>query len=327
MRRSTLATSVLIAVLLAGCATADPDSTPQLELASMTYAVPLTIAAAPAYVAADQGYWEDLGLDVELQLYNSGREALDVLLAGSAQVMSVSETPPLRAVLGGQDIRWIATVTDHRETKLTVRTDRIGDDFDLAGHRIGTVAGTNSDYYLSRWLDANHLTSEDVEIIALDPPSLVQAFLQGDVDAMFAWEPHNYNAYSQLGHLAASAPTTLYEGRHSIIMDRQFTTSHPDEARLLLEGFRLAEKFIAEHPAEAKAIVAKATGVDPEVLEQLWGEYNFRIGLDDRLLAILQDEAEWIVASEGGEVPELASFIDAKALRAVDPALVDSIHR
>lgn len=322
MRRLSFALIALTSALLAGCASQTPPQA--TALTAVTYAVPLTIAAAPAYVAADQDYWGELGLKVELEMYNSGREALDVLLAGSAQVMSVSETPPLRAAMGGQDIRWIATVADHNEAKLTVRADRISDDFDLSGHRIGTVAGTNSDYYLSRWLDANDLTTQDLEIVALDPPSLVQAFIQGDIDAMFAWEPHNYNAYSELGANAMSAPTELYEGRHSIIVNANFPQSHPGEARLLLQGLQRAEVFISEHPAEARAIVSEATGMDEDVLEQLWTEYEFRIGLDAGLLTILQDEAEWIAASEGGTVPELISFIDPSSLRAVDPGLVDS---
>ncbi len=60
---------------------------------TITYAMPVTFAAIPAYVAAEKGFWADEGLNVKVQMFSAGRLALDALLSGNAQVMSVSETP------------------------------------------------------------------------------------------------------------------------------------------------------------------------------------------------------------------------------------------
>ena len=50
-------------------------------------------SAIPVYVAAEKGFWADEGLNVKVRMFSAGRLALDALLSGNAQVMSVSETP------------------------------------------------------------------------------------------------------------------------------------------------------------------------------------------------------------------------------------------
>ena len=46
------------------------------------------------------------------------------LLSGHAQVMSVSETPLVQAILQGHSIYIVSTVTGHQETKFVGRRDR-----------------------------------------------------------------------------------------------------------------------------------------------------------------------------------------------------------
>src|SRR6202007_2678378 len=88
----------------------------------ITYAMPITVAAIPAYVALDKGFWAAEGLDVDAKMVSAGRLALDALLAKNAQVMSVSETPLVHAIVQGNKIFIVATVGEHKETKLIVRT-------------------------------------------------------------------------------------------------------------------------------------------------------------------------------------------------------------
>ena len=87
----------------------------------ITYAMPITVAAIPAYVALEKGFWKEEGLDVQAQMFPSGRQALDALLSKSAEVMSVSETPLMHAILQGNKIYIVTTVTQHQEVKLIAR--------------------------------------------------------------------------------------------------------------------------------------------------------------------------------------------------------------
>lgn len=290
---------------------------------TVRYAVPLTIAAAPAYVAEEKGFWKDAGVDVKVTYFDSGREALDALLSNNAEFMSVSETPPLRAYMSGQDIKIFTTTTEHREAKLTVRTDRVTQPNDVKGKKIGTVAGTNSDYYMYRWLEDQGIGSNEVEIIQLDPPALSQAFVQGNIDVMFAWEPHNFNAYSKIAEKSKSWPTELYSGRHTVVMNSSYLNSNTAVAERIIKGFLLAEDFIKNNPEESKRIVREATGISSEALNNLWGEYTYKIQLDNEFKTILTDEADWIKKTGNNSTNvNAANIVDSRALRSAEPRRV-----
>jgi NitT/TauT family transport system substrate-binding protein len=252
-----IVTVLLIIVVVAAIATRADQSRELTGTPSVRYAAPLTIAAAPVYVAAELGLWDDEGIDVSVTYFDSGRKALDALLSNNAEVMSVSETPPLRAFLSGQKIKIITTVTDHKEAKITVRTDRISTPQDIKGKKIGTVAGTNSDYYMYRWLEANNIDKVDVDIIPLDAGALSQAFVQGEIDVMFAWEPFNYNAISKIPTLAESWPTKLYSGRHTVVVNDNYLKANPKIAEAVIRGFIKAENYIKTNPNEAKKLLRK----------------------------------------------------------------------
>lgn len=271
------------------------------------------------YVADAKGLWKEEGLEVDVTYFDSGRKALDALLANNAEVMSVSETPPLRAFLSGSEIKIVATVGEHREAKMTVRTEKIRRAENLKGKRIGTVSGTNSDYYMYRWLEQNNISQNEVEIIQLDAAALSQAFVQGDIDAMFAWEPYNYNAASKLPNLAESWSTEIYSGRHTVVMNNDYASQKPEVAESLIKGFIRAQEYIKNNPEEAKRILMDRTKISEDTLNGLWEEYIYKVQLDDGFLDIIQDQASWITTSQDLKPnKDAARLIDPSYMLAVD---------
>lgn len=300
-------------------------TTTQSDQTTVRYAAPLTIAAAPVYVAAAQGFWAEEDLDVQVTYFDSGRKALDALLSNDAEVMSVSETPPLRAYLAGSKINTITTVAEHKEAKMTINKDKVNTAEDIKGKKIGTVAGTNSDYYMYRWLEAHDIKTDEVEIIQLDAAALSQAFVQGDVDVMFAWEPYNYNASSKVPNTSESWPTELYSGRHTINMNTAYLGENPEVAKKIIKGFIKAEEYIKNNPEEAKRIVMERTNVSEDALNALWSEYTYKVQLDDQFSTILEEEADWISSSDNSDSTiDPTKMIDTTFLSAVDAGRVGS---
>ncbi|MCA1625967.1 MAG: ABC transporter substrate-binding protein [Acidobacteria bacterium] len=246
---------LITSTLVVSCLRTD-NTTPKI-----TYAMPITVAAIPSYVALEKGFWKEEGLDVQAQMFSSGRQALDALLAKNAEVMSVSETPLMHAILQGNQIYIVTTVTQHQEVKLIARRDKgIQSAKDLKAKRIATLPGTNSDYFMYEFLRKNNISIEDVDITNMNPPDMVTALVQGNIDAYFAWEPHIYYAQKQLSQNAIIFPPgDLYHGRHCVAMNQEFVRANPDVVEKLIRGFRRAETFVNEKPDESMAIVSKIT--------------------------------------------------------------------
>jgi NitT/TauT family transport system substrate-binding protein len=294
----------------------------------ITYAMPITVAAIPAYVASEKGFWKDESLDVDRKMFSAGRLALDALLANSAEVMSVSETPLVHAILQGNEINFVLTVTEHQETKFIGRKDHgIENPADLRGKRIATLAGTNSDYFMYEFLKAHGMSVGDVKVTNLEPPSMVTALVSGNIDGYFAWEPHISYAQKRLGDTAKVFPAgDLYHGRHCIAMNAKYVKEHPEIVEKLVRGFLRAEEFVEKNPDEAKQIVARVTGVDRETIEALWNEYHVKVQIDNGFVAILRKEAKWAVDIDPrvkGTVDTVVNSVYRNALMAARPERVD----
>src|SRR5256885_15021439 len=121
--RTAWPTGFLIFLLACNACCGRKEGPAPLAPSKITYAMPITVAAIPAYVALEKGFWKEEGLDVQAQMFPSGRQALDALLSKSAEVMSVSETPLMHAILQGNKIYIVTTVTQHQEAKLIARRD------------------------------------------------------------------------------------------------------------------------------------------------------------------------------------------------------------
>jgi ABC-type nitrate/sulfonate/bicarbonate transport systems, periplasmic components len=281
------------------------------EPTKITYAMPITVAAIPAYVALEKGFWKEEGLDVQAQMFSAGRLALDALLAKSAEVMSVSETPLMHAILQGNEIYIVTTVTQHQEVKLIARRDHgIQAPGDLRGKRVATLPGTNSDYFMYEFLKNHSVPIKEVKVTNMSPPDMVTALVQGSIDAYFAWEPHIYYAQKQLSQQSVIFPAgDLYHGRHCVAMNKDYVRAHPEVVEKLIRGFQRAEQFVKDNPDEAMAIVSEKAGIDIEALKALWPEYKVKVGFDDQLIQILEQEARWARSITNSSTP-LPNFRD-----------------
>src|SRR5690606_22341142 len=119
-----------------------------------------------------------------------------------------------------------------------------------------------------------------------------------------------------------SLPTELYSGRHCVVMNSGYFQNNTDKAERIIKGFVKAEEYIKNNPEDAKKIVRDRTGMSEEALNELWGEYTYKVQLDDGLQSIIDDEAAWIKSNENTDSNvDLSKFVNAKALLNVDPSL------
>lgn len=292
----------------------------------LVYALPTTETAAIAFVAIDKGFFKEEGLDVEGKMFSSGREALQALLAGQAQIQSVSETPIVHAILQGNKVVTIATQARHKEAKLLARKDHgILKPEDVRGKRVATVPGTNSDFFMYEFFEKYKIPLSDVKIANMSPPEMVVALTKGDIDGYFAWEPHIYYGSKQLGDKAIVFPAgALYQGWNTVNMDSDFVRAHPDTVRKVLLALLKSEAFIKRHPKEALDLVCKRLKVDPDVARSQWKETVYRVELDKGLPALMARIGRWAIAQEKLDMPlpDFRAHIYSEALAKVRPSAV-----
>ena len=293
----------------------------------------LTIALSSPHVwiqpviAQCEGFYEEVGLEVELVRFTSGRAAMDALVGGQADVATTAISPVISASFQNQPMAILAENARFLDEKLTARVESgIAEPADLAGKKIGVTLGSDVHYFLYLYLDYAGLTVDDVDVVNLGPADMVISLVKGDVDAFASWRPQPDNAKKEMGDGAiflTQPDPPIFESLYLIVGMQELVEANPEAYERFMEAMVKADEYAASNPEGTKACVAEISEVDTDTAESLMAGYAFKIWLDKTMIegsekrAIFQLEND--LAPEGAEMPNFRDFIAEGPLEAVDP--------
>ena len=285
------------------------------------------------WVAEEQDFFSQNGLDVTPHEYTTGAGALDGVLKGEADiVVGTTEFPFTIRVLSGEGIRTIAGISKSEFTYLVGRADRgISGASDLRGKRIGTTFGTIAHFYLGRFLDLNGLTLQDVTLVDLKTPSeWVDAVVNGSIYAVATAQPYADLAKEGLGNnaviMSIQSSQPLYA---QAIATDEWITNHSGLVIRFLRSLSQAEDFVIYHPSEAKAILKNQLNFSDAHTDKAWAQNQFSLSLDQSLILAMQDESRWLIQNNLTNATAIPSFLDyiyADGLESVKPESVNILR-
>ena len=184
-------------VLLSGCEQKKTSTPPE----KVIIAIAKNLSPGLVKIADVKGFFREEGVDVTLQVNSSGKAALQSVLDGKAELATVADTPIMFAMIKGAMLSVLATIeTSSEDVQIIASKERgIVAETDLKGDRIGVTLGTNGDYFLNSYLVLNAFSSQDVTIVDMKPEEMVEALMQGKVDAVCTWQPIIANLRRMLG--------------------------------------------------------------------------------------------------------------------------------
>lgn len=265
--------------------------------------IPL-IDAAPVLVAADHGFAEAEGLSIELARevsWSNVRDKLNLGLFDAAHMLAplpiasslgighvkVPLIVPFTLALNGNAI----TVSPALFAELSAVAD--GDITDprvsaRALHRVVadrrargapmlnfgmTFPFSNHNYQLRFWMAAGGVDpDEDVCLVVLPPPYMVESLTSGHVDCFCVGAPWNSVAVDNgVGHILHFGRDILRHMSEKVLAVRDnWASSHPDTLSALIRALAKAAVF-AEEPANLDAVcvsIGARIGATPEVVSR-----------------------------------------------------------
>jgi NitT/TauT family transport system substrate-binding protein len=310
-----------------------PPAQPSGPPESMTIAANTRYAGTGlVFIAQVKGYFANEGLNVTLQPYTTGKDALDAALERRAELATVADIPIMFAVMKGHPVSIVATIfTDEKDPGVIGRKDKgVLTLAHLSGKRIGVTLGTSGHFMLDALLIRQKLSTDDVTLHDLQPQELADALLRGDVDAVATWEPYLGALQTQLGANGMILDSKeIYEVPFNIAGTRDYVVSHPEMIKKLVRALVRAERLCKDEPDTARQIIASAINVSLENLQALWPSYRFNVTLDQSLLLTLEDETRWAIKNKLTNRTNIPNYLDhvyLDALEAVTPAAVTVIH-
>lgn len=311
---------IVIGLLLTSCAKPPPETIVLAEASQPVFAL--------VYIAEKLGYFAEEELAVSYRSFTSGRDALQSVVDGESDLATSYETPVVLQAFGGQVLSVVSSL--HYSTRNTAlvanRQHGINGPTDLVGKTVGVSKNTNGEFFLSLYLRSNGVDSSQVKIIDVNPQNMGTALAEGKVDAVATWNP---NLWVARHALPENDTLTLFSDVYSelsvLVGKRSFVAQHPERITKMLKALLRAKNFLETHPDEAlKLVITRLPNQSEQIVRDTWQDSQKRIALNNVMLSVFQQEADWFLASGrfDKEKPDFNTIIEKKFLESLAPELV-----
>jgi sulfonate transport system substrate-binding protein len=252
------------------------------------------VSHAPAIIGIEEGIFEDAlgaGVDLQLQTFNAGGEAIEALIGGSIDASFIGPNPAINGFSesDGELLRIVAGTTSGGAS-LVVR-DGIDSPEDLAGTTLASPAlGNTQDVALRAWLlDQGYETDQsgggDVSVTPQDNPDTLTAFQEGSIDGAWLPEPWATRLIQEGGgHVLVNEADLWPQGQFvttHLIVATSYLEDHPENVRALISGLLDAIDVANDDPTEAQAVTNDGIEADTtnrlpdETIAAAWEHLTF----------------------------------------------------
>ncbi|QOZ73349.1 ABC transporter substrate-binding protein [Bradyrhizobium arachidis] len=288
-----------------------------------TWAVP--------YVAEAAGYFKKQGVELSTSSFESGRDAMQALLSGSADFSASTDTPLVFAALSGLRPVAIANYSRYsRDMKIAVRNDGGVDPktpASLKGRRIATRVGTSGQYLIAKYLELAGLSASDVTIVDLAPNNMATALTRGDIDG-FCWSSQTVavaqrQSGGKVAEMTFDGIERYFQSHQLLLTTEAVIDKKPELVRATLSALFAAEERITTD-REWPQLIAERIKTPPADIAQATSTFAFKVGFDQRFIDDMVSQAEWAIAAglakpPKGDLPKLLRSLvvegPTKALR------------
>lgn len=289
--RHPLTKSVLVATLLMGVLAAcsapkteapavEKPTEPAVEEAPTTKdlgePIPVRVGWQPYnsvlyYTAVGLDLWSECGLDAELTKFTAGPPQFAAIESESTDVNLFGTAAMVWGLSQGLDmVNFYIQIESSYNDGLVVNPEAgIETVKDLAGKNVTFVRGSSAHLGLVRTLEANGMTIDDVNVITIEVPSLVPAFIAGDIDAAYSWEPW-ISRMEEAGGVVISRTNEvgLYTSDNWTVR-RKWAEENPEGMRRVFCVIDKADAAYAEDPSIGVSTFAEETGITEEMAAKI----------------------------------------------------------
>ena len=226
--------------------------------------------------------------------FTSGPPLLEAMSAGSVDLGSVGDTPPIFAQAANANVVYVAgSAITNGQGILVPANSTIQTIADLKGKRIGFTKGSSAHNVVIATLEKAGLAWSDITPVYLTPPDAVPAFANGSIEAWAVWDPYfAIGEKRQSGRILVNA-REVAKTNSFYLANRDFANAHGRETRDLIDGLGEAARWAEANRAEVAAALAAVTGVPLEVQAVAANRASFLIGpVTDEIIATQQAVAD-----------------------------------
>lgn len=300
------------------------------------YAIKDPQMSAAYYVALNQGYFEDEGLDMKTEVVACGPDLASYVASGS-NILAMGTSynlyawlendVPMKAVIpvcniGGTQNCAIRKGLDITESNVS----------ELEGLTVGMVPGTEAYLPLEKLFEEYNLDISTLNFVNLSASEQLAAITSGEIDIMVCWEPFVTNAVKDGAHYLCSGTKNFVadpENGKDVNYGQFYTCleasedvieSNPELLGKMCIALNKATDFINTNRDEAVSILAPIYEMDEDLLAIIMNENDYTTEVNSNFVEGCQTVAEYAVeAGTTSKVFTEEDYADWSVMKSVLP--------
>ncbi|MFI7409416.1 aliphatic sulfonate ABC transporter substrate-binding protein [Streptomyces sp. NPDC049627] len=288
---------------------------------------------ATALVGRQEGMFQKElgGTKAEYATFSAGPSEIEALNSKSIDIGWIGPSPAINGYIksNGQNLR-IISGSASGGVKLVVNPEKIKSLKDVKGKKIATPQlGNTQDVAFLNWVSEQGWKVDaesgqgDVSVVRTDNKITPDAYKSGSIDGAWVPEPTASKLVAEGGKVLLDEADLWPDKKFvitNVIVSQSFLKEHPKAVEAVLRASVKTNKWIADHPEQAKTAANAQLKADTgkplpaDVIDPAWKSIQVT---DDPLAATLGTEAEHAVKAGLLQKPDLTGIYDLAPLNKV----------
>jgi NitT/TauT family transport system substrate-binding protein len=282
--------AIILLLFLQACTTSSASSSELPDLGTIKVGYLPVTGYAPYYLGVEKGYFEEQGLTIELERFDSGSKMIAPLSTGQLDVGAGEPgTAMFNGAHQGLDMKAICGLAAQKPgyggVPILLRaalseSGEVTSPADLSGKKVGVnVLRGMTEYTIARALEQGGLSLDDVELVTLSFPDMPAAFANGAIDLANLPYPLAQKAVSDGSAMVLLGGDEIAGTIQNGVMyfgKRMLEPENKEVAvRFMMAFLKGLRELIDENWSnpENLEIISKYTNLPPEVIESSTKSY------------------------------------------------------
>jgi taurine ABC transporter substrate-binding protein len=224
------------------------------------------------FVARDQDMFKKAGLAADFIRFTAGPAMLAALKSEDIDIAFMTTAPAIFGLSQGLDLRVFFIESDAAKTQALVSTGKAAMKSlaDQKGRRIGVTFGTSAHYALLKSLKELNLSPESVKILDMQPSAMLPAFIKGDIDGAWSWDPWTAKMENEGGHIVGSLGTMRLPMAGVWVGRTKWLSANEPAVQRFIKAMDQTTTLLKTKESAAVSAISEALGVDAKTALQIY---------------------------------------------------------
>ena len=219
-------------------------------------------------VARINNYFEEeFGIPVNFMEFQAGDIRI-AMVSGDIDFAMLGSTNAILGVCNKMDVSliWIHEIVGTSEQLIVQKDRNLNEIKDLKGKRLAAPLATTAHYSLVETLKANGINEDEVTIYDMQMPEIYAAFLSGEIDGAYVWEP-TVSKMKEIGKTLMTSKDLADQGivtANVEIVRNEFMEKYPELVEDYIRVVNESEIQMEEDPQDVIPSLAKYLSLSEE---------------------------------------------------------------